>query len=361
MLRGMGTISDSSAQRLPAPAGPAPAERPLPGDAAYAAAPLTTAAPAASPSHTTQSHKVVYAAAAANLAIAVTKFAAAAATGSVAMLSEAIHSVIDTGNELLLLLGLHRSQRPPDPAHPFGYGKELYFWSLIVAVLLFGIGGGMALYQGITTLRAPRPLGNPLWNYVVLAIAAVFEGASFIVATRELLRRRGPKAFWLRLHRSKDPSVYSVFYEDLAALLGLTAAFLGIYLGHLLHNPHFDGAASVAIGVILCTVAVMLIYETSGLLIGEGSSPEIVDSISRIATNDPAVRAAGTPLTMQLGPDSVLINLEVELQPGTSADEYVNAVGRIESAIRSRYPSATRIFIEARHATPPRPSVAPQR
>jgi len=338
----MGTISDSSAKRQPIPA-----QRPLPAGAAPPGA-----------SYSTQSHKVVYAATAANLAIAVTKFAAAAATGSAAMLSEAIHSVIDTGNELLLLLGLHRSKRPPDGAHPFGYGKELYFWSLIVAVLLFGIGGGMALYQGITNLRAPRPLEDPLWNYVVLAIAALFEGTSFILATRELLRRRGPKAFWLRLHRSKDPSVYSVFYEDLAALLGLTAAFLGIYLGHLLHNPYFDGAASVAIGAILCTVAVMLIYESSGLLIGESSAPEIIGGVSSIAANDPAVRAAGTPLTMQLGPDSVLINLEVELQPGTSVDEYVNAVGRIESAIRSRYPSATRIFIEARHAAAPRPAAA---
>jgi cation diffusion facilitator family transporter len=298
------------------------------------------------------SHRVVYAAAGANLAIAVTKFAAAAVSGSAAMLSEAIHSVIDTGNELLLLLGLQRSQRPADPSHPFGYGKELYFWSLIVAVLLFGIGGGMALYQGITNLLEPRPLRNPLWDYIVLAIAFVFEGTSFIIAIRELLRRRGPKAFWLRLHRSKDPSVYSVFYEDLAALLGLVAAFVGIYLGHRLDNPYFDGAASVVIGAILCIVAVLLIYESSGLLIGESSSPEIVDSISRIAAADPAVRAAGTPLTMHLGPQSILINLEVELQPGTSADEYVNAVARIEEAIRRQYPAATRIFIEARHAEP---------
>jgi cation diffusion facilitator family transporter len=317
------------------------------------AAPIEPGEPAASHAGAASpSHRVVYAAAGANLAIAVTKFAAAAITGSAAMLSEAIHSVIDTGNELLLLLGLQRSQRPADPSHPFGYGKELYFWSLIVAVLLFGIGGGMALYQGITNLLDPRPLRNPLWDYVVLAIAFVFEGISFIIATRELLRRRGPKAFWLRLHRSKDPSVYSVFYEDLAALLGLVAAFIGIYLGHQLNNPYFDGAASVVIGAILCIVAVLLIYESSGLLIGESSSPEIVDSVSRIAAADPAVRAAGTPLTMQLGPQSILINLEVELQPGTSADEYVNAVARIEDAIRRQYPAASRIFIEARRAAP---------
>ncbi|HEX4025890.1 MAG TPA: cation diffusion facilitator family transporter [Steroidobacteraceae bacterium] len=349
----MRTLSDGGPGRGAPTQVPVPAARQAGSatEAAAASAGSPATAPATAPAglaHPSPSHKVVYAATAANLAIAVTKFAAAAATGSTAMLSEAIHSVIDTGNELLLLLGLRRSRRPPDPAHPFGYGKELYFWSLIVAVLLFGIGGGMALYQGIINLRAPRPLQDPRWDYVVLAIAAVFEGSSFIVATRELLRRRGPKTFWLRLHRSKDPSVYSVFYEDLAALLGLTAAFLGIYLGRLLHRPYLDGAASIAIGVILCTVAMMLIYETSGLLIGESSSQEIVDSVCSIAAADPAVRAAGTPLTMQLGPDSVLINLEVELQPGTSADEYVNAVGRIESAIRSRHPSATRIFIEAR-------------
>jgi cation diffusion facilitator family transporter len=294
------------------------------------------------------SRRVVYAATAANIAIAVTKFAAAAATGSAAMLSEAIHSVVDTGNELLLLYGLRRSLRPPDASHPFGYGKELYFWSLIVAVLLFGIGGGMALYDGITALQHPRPLENARWDYLVLAVAAVFEAASLTVATRELLRRRGPKAFWLRLHRSKDPSVYSVFFEDLAALLGLIAAFLGIYLGQRLHAPALDAAGSIAVGAILCTVALVLIYETGGLLIGEGSSPEVVDGISRIAASDPVVRAAGTPLTMQLGPNDLLVNLEVELAPNTSAEEYVNAVGRIESAIRARFPTATRIFIEAR-------------
>lgn len=220
-----------------------------------------------------RSRKVVYAATAANLGIAATKFIAAALSGSSAMLSEAIHSVIDTGNQLLLLFGLHRSQLPPDELHPFGHGKELYFWSLIVAVLLFGVGGGMALYEGIEHALTPRALENPFWAYVVLAVAAVFESCSLIVAVRELLRRRGPRAFWLRVHRSKDPSVYTTFYEDLAALAGLVVAFLGVYLGHRLHQPYFDAAASMLIGIILCAVALTLVYESRGLLIGESASP----------------------------------------------------------------------------------------
>lgn len=307
------------------------------------------------------SRRVVYAAISANIAIAVTKFAAAAASGSAAMLSEAIHSLVDTGNELLLLHGLRRSLRPPDASHPFGYGKELYFWSLIVAVLLFGIGGGMALYDGIHSLQQPRLPESPGWDYLVLAVAAVFEGFSFAVATRELLRRRGPRDFWLRLHRSKDPSVYSVFFEDLAALLGLLAAFLGIYLGELLHAPALDAAGSIVVGAILCTVAIILIYETGGLLIGEGSSPEVVAGICHIALGDPVVRAASNPLTMQLGPNDLLVNLEVELAPNTSAEEYVNAVARIENAIRARYPTATRIFIEARRPTAAPAGLGPQR
>ncbi|HEY2591170.1 MAG TPA: cation diffusion facilitator family transporter, partial [Steroidobacteraceae bacterium] len=234
------------------------------------------------PAIASRSRKVVFAATAANIAIAATKFAAAWLSGSSAMLSEAIHSVADTGNQLLLLLGLNRSQLPPDESYPFGHGKELYFWSLIVAILLFGVGGGMALYEGISHALAPRPLESAFWAYVVLGIAAVFEASSLTVAVRELLSRRGPRAFWLRVHRSKDPSVYTTFYEDFAALLGLAVAFLGVFLGHRLQNPYYDAGASMLIGVILCVVALTLVYESRGLLIGESASPEIVASIQEI-------------------------------------------------------------------------------
>jgi cation diffusion facilitator family transporter len=302
-----------------------------------------------------RSTKVVYAAMAANLGIAATKFLAAVVTGSSAMLSEAIHSVVDTGNQLLLLLGLYRSQRPPDASHPFGHGKELYFWGLIVAILLFGAGGGMALVEGVLHLLNPRPLEDPFWAYVVLAVAAVFESTSFTIAVRELLSRRGPSEFWLRVHRSKDPSVFSTFFEDLAALSGLVIAFLGIYLGHRFQNLYFDGAASVVIGLILGLVALTLVYETRGLLIGESTSPEIVADICEIVAADPAVRASRTPLTMHLSPFEILLNLEVVFKQDIAAEEQIAAVERIEKAIREKYPSMTRIFIEARRgdAAPP--------
>lgn len=264
------------------------------------------------------------------------------------MLSEAIHSVADTGNQLLLLLGLNRSQLPPDESYPFGHGKELYFWSLIVAVLLFGIGGGMALYEGISHVLAPRPLESAFLAYGVLAVAAVFESSSLTVAVRELLRRRGPRPFWLRVHLSKDPSVYTAFYEDFAALLGLAVAFLGVFLSHRLHQPLIDGAASIVIGVILCIVALTLVYESRSLLIGESANPEIVASIREIVDADPAIRAARAPLTMHLGPLDVLLNLDVEFEPGITAREQVAAVARIEDAIRQRHPAVRRIFIEAR-------------
>lgn len=311
------------------------------------------------PAIASRSRKVVYAATAANIAIAATKFVAAWLSGSSAMLSEAIHSVADTGNQLLLLLGLNRSQLPPDESYPFGHGKELYFWSLIVAILLFGVGGGMALYEGISHMLRPRPLESALSAYIVLGVAMVFEACSLTVAVRELLRRRGPRTFWLRVHRSKDPSVYTAFYEDFAALLGLAVAFLGIYLGHRLNSPFYDAGASVVIGVILCVVALTLVYESRGLLIGESANPEIVASIREIVDADPAIRAARAPLTMHLGPLDVLLNLDVEFEPGITAREQVAAVSRIEDAIRRRHPVIRRIFIEARRLseepTPARP------
>ena len=294
---------------------------------------------------------MIYAATAANLGIAATKFIAAAVSGSSAMLSEAIHSVIDTGNQLLLLFGLYRSQRPPDATHAFGHGKELYFWSLIVAILLFGVGGGMALYEGIGHILEPKPLESPFWAYTVLAVAAVFESSSFIVAVRELLRRRGPRTFWLRVHGSKDPAVYTTFYEDLAALAGLIVAFFGVWLGHRYGSPIFDAVASVIIGVILCVVALTLVYESRGLLVGESASAETLESICRIVESDRAIRTARTPLTMHLGPTDILLNLDVEFEPGISASEQVAAVARIEDAIRRQHPAVKRIYIEARRLT----------
>jgi cation diffusion facilitator family transporter len=290
----------------------------------------------------------VYAAAAANLGIAGTKFVAAGASGSSALLSEAIHSLVDTGNELLLLLGLKRSERPADAQFPFGYGKELYFWSLIVALLLFSAGGGMAFYEGVTHLTNPQPLEDPFWAYVVIGAAMLFESVSFIIAMREFRRRPGPKRLFAKFHGSKDPSVYTVVIEDLAALLGLLVAFAGVFFGHLLHNPYIDGAASIVIGFILAAAAVALAHESRSLLVGESASPAIVADICKAAARDPAVQRAHTPLTMHLGPREILLNLELDFRDGISASEQIAAVTRIEEAIRKQHPAVTRIFIEAR-------------
>jgi cation diffusion facilitator family transporter len=294
-----------------------------------------------------ESRIVVYGAIAGNLAIAVTKFIVAGVSGSSAMLSEAIHSTVDTGNDLLLLVGLKLSERKPDAAHPFGYGREIYFWSLIVAVLVFGLGGGMSIYEGIQHMRRPEPLQDATWSYVVLAASAVFEGASFALGIHAIYQSKGELSFFQALHNSKDPSTFTVVAEDSAALAGLAIAALGVYASHSLNRPELDGAASVAIGVLLAVVAIVLIYESRGLLIGEGINADTARSIRGIVLADASVHATGYPLTMYLGPDEVLLTLDVEFVPGLSAEETTAAVWRLESAIRSRYERIRRIYIES--------------
>lgn len=290
---------------------------------------------------------VIYVATGGNLAIAVMKFVAASITGSSAMLSEGFHSVVDTGNELLLLLGLHRGEQPADRQHPYGYGKELYFWSLIVAMALFGIGGGVAIYEGILHLLHPRPLEDPFWAYVVLGVAAVLEGVSWAFALREMLARKGDYSLWQSIRRSYDPSVFTVLFEDTAALIGLAAAFLGVYLGHRYANPYFDGAASIVIGVTLAVVALLLIRESKALLVGEAAKPEVVASIRELACNEAAIIQVDRVLTMVFGPEEVLLNLEAQFDPALSVAELSAAVCRIEQAIRKRHPAVKRIFLDA--------------
>jgi len=300
---------------------------------------------------------VVYAAFAGNLLIAITKFVAARLTGSSAMLAEAIHSVVDTGNQALLLLGLRLSRKGPDEKHPFGHGKELYFWSLLVAMLLFGMGGGMSFYEGVRHLRHPRPIESATASYVVLALAFVFESVPFALALRQFQRTRprsgsgGAEPFWHGLRGSKDPSLFVVLFEDAAALLGLVIAFLGVFLSRTLGEPLWDGVASLVIGVMLMVVSVLLVIETRGLLLGEAAHPLIVDDVRRLAAADPAVSAVRTPLTMHLGPHEILLNLDVQFRAGLSAGEIVAAVERLEAAIRSAQPEVRRIFIEARQLT----------
>jgi cation diffusion facilitator family transporter len=289
----------------------------------------------------------VYGAITANLLIAVAKFVAAFFTGSSAMVSEGVHSLVDTGNQSLILLGIHRSKKLADDQHPYGYGKELYFWALIVAVVLFSLGGGISIYEGINHLRHPGELGDPTWNYVVLAIAFVLEGAAGYLALRALLAASGEKTFWQALRSSKDPAVFTILAEDFAALAGIVVAFLGIYFGHLYANPYLDGVASVAIGVILALVAVFLVYESRGLIIGESADSEIVRSIHALAQADPDVQRVERPLTMHLGATKVLLNMRVQFKPELAALNLPAAVDRLEASIRARHPQIAHIFIDA--------------
>lgn len=289
----------------------------------------------------------MYAAAAANALIAAAKFAAAAITGSAAMLAEAVHSCIDTGNELLLLLGLRRSRRPPDEAHPFGYGKELYFWSLIVAIVIFGVGGGASIAEGIVRVTARTEVGGAGWSFAVLGVAALFEGTSFVVAYRALRRRRRDGTAWSAIRASKDPSVFSVVVEDAAALTGIAIAFVGVLLTDLTHDPVYDGVASILIGVVLATVAVILARESRALLVGESADPALLKAIHQAAESDPDVREIGRALSMQLGPDEVLLNVEVRFKEDLPEGGTAAAIERLDRRIRTMCPPVKLLFIEA--------------
>jgi cation diffusion facilitator family transporter len=297
-----------------------------------------------------ESKIAVVAAVIGNLIIATIKFIAAAITGSSAMISEGIHSLVDTGNGALLLFGMKRSTVPPDSGHPFGHGKELYFWSLAVAVSIFGIGGGMSLYEGISHIRHVAPeatMGDPTANYIVLGISLLVEGWSFTVATRQFWKAKGAKGPIQFIRESKDPSLYTVVLEDSAAMLGLLFAFAGVFLGHLFSNPYLDGAASIAIGVLLMGVAFVLAYETKGLLLGEGADPEVLADIRAAVAADEAVEGVGDVLTMYMGPNDLLVNVSVAFRPGTPAEAMHEAIRRIEQRIRSAHPECLRVYIEA--------------
>ncbi len=290
---------------------------------------------------------VLYGAIAANLGIAATKFVAASFTGSSAMLSEAIHSVVDTGNQLLLLVGVHRSSRPSDEMHPFGHGKELYFWSLMVAVLLFGLGGGMAIYEGITHVLHPRKAEALVWNYTVLGIAFIFESCSWIIAAREFAKKKKVRSYLAAFHASKDPSVYTVLAEDTAALAGLIIAGLGTAVSDWIDYPQADGIASIMIGVLLALVSLFLLVESKDLLIGESTDRDVVIGIRKIAGTDPFVERVRDPLTMHFGPEEVLLILEIQFQSGISASDVTQTIDRVESRIRQQYPQIRSIYIEA--------------
>ncbi len=294
------------------------------------------------------SNKVVYAAIAVNLAIMVCKYGAAIVTGSSAMLAEAIHSTVDTGNELLLLVGMKRSLRPPDALHPFGHGKTLYFYSLLVAVYIFLIGGGLTVYEGISGFRRPTLPEHVSINYCVLAIAAFFESYSWWQSYNVLRSRAGAEeSVWNEIVASKDPAVFTVFLEDSAALIGIVVAFLGIAFGHWFGNPYLDPLASIIIGILLAAVAVLLGRESGALLLGERARKATIGHVREILGADPSVEDVGDLLTMQLGPDEAILAVDIRFRRGIDVAQLESAVDRIESNIRQKEPIIQRIFIEA--------------
>lgn len=293
------------------------------------------------------STKVVVAALAGNLAIAVTKFVASALTGSAAMFSEAIHSVVDSGNQLLLLYGIRRSRRPATPEHPFGFGREVYFWSFVVAVLLFGFGAGVSLYDGWVALRNPRPVESPWVNFTVLGIATLFEGASWWIALKEFRRTTLGMRLLSAVHRSKNPSVFIVLFEDSAALVGLLLAAAGLVASGITGNPVYDAWASLAIGAVLAVVAALLAFESKGLLIGEAADLRVIEGIRRIVGEERRVKRTIDVLTMHMGPDDILLNMSVEFQDELTADAVEDTIAALETRIRGRFPQVRRIFVEA--------------
>ena len=295
---------------------------------------------------------VVLAALIGNGLIACTKFVAAGITGSSAMLSEAIHSVVDTGNQGLLLWGMKRAAKPADEQHPFGYGMELYFWTFVVAILVFAIGAGVSLYEGISKLMAPTEIHRPMVNYIVLAVAMVFEGAAWAVAFREFRRRMGEsQGYFEAVQLSKDPTVFTVLFEDSAAMLGLIVAMVGLLLAELYGNPIWDALASIAIGVILACTASVLAYESKGLLIGEAASREVRIGIRRILGQERTIISINEILTMHLGPEDVLLTISLDFTDSMSSGDVEDTISILETRIKGKYPEIARIFIEAQSKT----------
>lgn len=294
-----------------------------------------------------QSKKVIYAALAGNSLIACMKFIAAGVTGSSAMLSEGVHSVVDSGNQVLLLWGIKVSNREPDEKHPFGYGMELYFWTFVVAILIFAVGAGISMYEGIKHLAHPEPIKSPYWNYGVLVLSMVFEGWAWSVAFKEFNKMRGDKPFIKAIRHSKDPTVFTVLFEDTAAMIGLGIAFLGVAGSHLYGLHMLDAVASIAIGLVLAMVAILLAIESKGLLIGEGADPETVAGIRAIINDNKSIKSVNELLTMHLSPQEVLVNASLDFIDGLPAEDVEAAISNFEKKIKTNFPEVRRVFIEA--------------
>jgi cation diffusion facilitator family transporter len=293
------------------------------------------------------SKKVIIAALIGNTLISITKFTAALITGSSAMLSEGIHSLVDTGNQVLLPYGLKQEEKPANENFPFGHGKEVYFWSFIVAILIFALGGGISVYEGIQHLQHPNPISKPLINYIVLGFALLFEGVAWYFASREFTRVKGKWGYVEAIQRAKDPSIFVVLFEDTAAMLGILVAFAGVALTQRTGILYFDGIASIIIGLILIATDTWLAYETKSLLIGESANRPVIHGIREILKSNTLVDHVNEVLTMHMGPDFILANISVDFKDHATADDIESVIAEMNRAIKKQNPQIKRIFIEA--------------
>lgn len=295
-----------------------------------------------------------------NLLIAATKGVAAALSGSSAMLSEAVHSLVDSGNEILLLYGQHRAAKPPDEKHPFGYGRELYFWCFVVALLIFAVGAGVSVYEGVLHIRSPEPNTRPTLSYIVLGLSFLFEGASWWFGWRAFRQAKGSLKWWTAIKVSKDPTSFMVFFEDSAALIGIVIAAVGTFVSVQLRAPWIDGLASILIGGVLAVVAVVLARESKALLIGERAAPELTASIKQIASADPSVHEVVSITTSQLAPDQVFAALGLRFDDALGVRDIERLIARLEERIQCEHPELFRIFVrpQAREEPATEPSLS---
>jgi cation diffusion facilitator family transporter len=294
----------------------------------------------------TGSSKSIYAALFANLLIAVTKFIAGAIGNSASMIAEGIHSVVDTINQLLLLLGLKLSKKKADKYHPLGYGKELYFWSFVVSILIFGLGGGVSVYQGITHIIHPEELGDPTWSYIVLAASVLFEGASLIVAAIEFNKLREGQSWWNAIIKSKDPSTFLVLFEDSAAVVGLFIVAICLWLSHHLHKPFIDGIASLLVGLILIFVSLILARESRSLLMGEGIKMNTKKRIREIIEGDKGVMKLMHLMSTYQSPEEILVMLIIAFKPNLNTGEINDSIDRIREQIKSEFKRIRFVIIQ---------------
>ena len=293
------------------------------------------------------SKKVIYFALLGNAAIAVTKFIGSAFTGSSAMFSEGIHSVVDTGNQVLLLFGLKQAKKPPDEKYPFGHGKEVYFWSFVVAILIFAVGAGLSIFKGIEHIQHPQEITNPLVNYIILSVAMLIEGFVFYVAIKEFNKSKGDHNYLEAIQKGKDPGLFVVLLEDAAAMMGLIVAMVGIAVSQASGIYEFDGIASIVIGLILAMVAVLLAVETKGLLIGESANSKVVRGIHDVVKQTRGVQKVNEVLTMHMGPDYILVNLSVEFSDHIRTGQMEVLISRVDREIKTKFKHVKRVFIEA--------------